>query len=111
MAQQVPVQPGATEDQMPLEQQQQVKEFIDYLKANRPDVLEKISKLPEEQKMPVLLEMMQTAQAEGQQPAPSQAQPSEQPPPQITPDAGVPVESDPQAIKQQLIAIAQAQQA
>jgi len=45
------------------QQEQQAQQFIQYLKANRPDVLQEIGTLPQEEQIPALLRVMQASQA------------------------------------------------
>ena len=89
--------------------EQQVMEFIEFLKQNNPEALAEIGKLPKEQQMPVLIEMMQQAQGQSQQPIQQEAPQPEQ---QTVPDQGpeVPPQADGQRIKQELLDILQAQQ-
>ena len=82
--------PEGQEPGMAGEQEQEVMEFIEYLKAEAPEVLQEIGKHPQEQQMPILLDMMQRM---------SQQQAPEQPPANNEAVS----EEEAQAIKQQLL--------
>ena len=74
------------------QEQQQLLAFVQYLQENRPDILEAIKQLPEEEREAALIKQMQKA-AQGQQNQQQtmpQAQPRAQPQPEqpaISPDA------------------------
>ncbi len=88
---------------------QQVLEFIDYLKSNNPDALREIGNLPENEQLPALMQLMQ--QMQGQLPATSGGE-AAQNKPVVVPDnntSNIPPEADAQRIKQELIDIVQAQ--
>jgi hypothetical protein len=92
--------------------EQQIQEFIQVLKEQRPDILKAIGQLPQEQQLPEIMKLMQEAVQPGQgsAPAPTPA-PSE--PATVVPDTGpgIPANADGAAIKQQLLDILQAQAA
>jgi hypothetical protein len=106
------------------QQSQQIEQFIQYLKANRPDLLQQIGKLPENQQLQAVMELMkqmggQQTQAPAQLPAGSNisAVPSTEGPPEAVPPeevpteqgSGVPPQADAARIKQELIDIMLAQ--
>ena len=86
------------------QQEQQAQQFIEYLKANRPDVLQEIGKLPQEQQIPALMQLMQQSQGQASN---AEASPTTNEPVSATPN--IPPEADGQRIKQELIDIVQAQ--
>lgn len=86
------------------QQEQQAQQFIEYLKANRPDVLQEIGKLPQEQQIPALMQLMQQSQGQASN---AEASPITNEPVSATPN--IPPEADGQRIKQELIDIVQAQ--
>lgn len=80
--QQPPQQPAPGQETAP--EEQQMLAFVQYLQEKRPDLLEAIKQLPEGERKPALLKLMQKAEQEqqGQQRAP-QAQPRAQPMQQV----------------------------
>jgi hypothetical protein len=92
----------------PADPQQQVDEFIQMLKAQRPDLLQGLMKLPDDAKVPALLEMMkqlgpELSKAAAPAPAPTPA------PPGQADIGGIPPQANAQALKQQMIDLLEAQ--
>ena len=104
-------QTQATQSQMPDEQAQQIQQFIAYLKQKAPDILQEVGKLPQEQQLPAIVKMMEVVnqQAQGQPQQTQQEQPQEQQTGQTANAETVP-QDDATRIKQELVAIMQAQQ-
>lgn len=105
--QQPPMGMGA-ELMPPADPQQQVDEFIQVLKAQRPDLLQGLMKLPDDAKVPALLEMMKQLGPELSKAAASAPAPTPAPPGQAD-IGGIPPQANAQALKQQMIDLLEAQ--
>lgn len=90
-------------------QEQQIIEFINFLRQEHPEILKQIEGLPEEQQIQVLSQMMLEVQANGGMPAGGMPGPAGEAAGMVPGETEMPEDQDPAAIKQQLIDIILAQ--
>jgi len=98
------------------DQEQEIMQFVEWVKTNKPEIMQKLSQIPEEQRIQYMTDLMQKMiesgeYQPGQQTPAAAGQMQEQPQNADIPVDIIPDQNNPDAIRQQLIDIAAAQEA